>query len=47
LAAGNFAWHDRLLGSAKPGHIRAIDQLPRRLNVVMKAKGGYVKFHLD
>jgi len=38
---------DRLLGSAKPGHIRAIDQLSKRLTMVIKEKGGHVEFHLD
>jgi len=41
---------DRLLGSAisHAGHTnRAIDQLRKRLTMVIKAKGGNVEFRLD
>ena len=39
---------NRLLGSAKPGHVKSSDRsLPKRLLMLVKVKGAHVEFRLD
>jgi len=38
---------NRLLVSADRGHVESIDQLPKRLMMVIKAKADHAEFHLN